>query len=44
MRNNKIFNNQMPNFRNWKGFFIQELRMVAHRMKTKYVQSFKEWL
>jgi hypothetical protein len=44
MRNNKIFNNQMPSFRNWKGFFIQELRMVAHRMKKKYVQSFKEWL
>jgi hypothetical protein len=44
MRNNKIFNNQIPSFRNWKGFFIQELRMVAHRMKKKHVQSFKEWL
>jgi hypothetical protein len=44
MRNNKIFNNQIPTFRNWKGFFIQELRMVAHRMKKKHIQSFKEWL
>jgi hypothetical protein len=44
VRNNKIFNNQAPTFRNWRGFFIQELRMVAHRMKKKHVESFKEWL
>jgi hypothetical protein len=44
IRNNKIFNNQARTFRNWKGFLIQELRMVAHRMKKKHIQSFKEWL
>jgi hypothetical protein len=44
IRNNKIFNNEAPTFRNWRGFFIQELIMVAPRMKKKHVQSFKEWL
>jgi hypothetical protein len=37
MRNNKIFDNQAPNF-------LQELRMVSHKMKKKHVETFKEWL
>jgi hypothetical protein len=44
IRNNKIFNNQAPNFRSWKAVFLQELRMVSHKMKKKHVETFKEWL
>jgi hypothetical protein len=43
-RNNKNFNNQALSFHSWKAIYLQELRMMAHRMKKKHVETFREWL
>ena len=44
IRNNKVFKNERPSFAAWKAIYLQELRMVAHRMKKKHADTFKEWL
>ena len=44
VRNNKIFNNQMPSFASWKSICLQELRLVSYRMRKKYTHQFKVWL
>ena len=44
VRNNKIFNNQNPSFLSWKATYLQELRLVSHRMKKRHSESFKEWI
>ena len=44
VRNNKIFKNHVPSFASWKAIYLEELRMVSHRMKTKHADTFKEWL
>jgi YbbR domain-containing protein len=44
VRNNKNFKNQRPTFHSWKAIYVEELRMVEHRMKKKHAQTFKEWL
>jgi hypothetical protein len=43
IRNNKIFKNQRPGFQSWKPIFKEEINVLAHRMKKKHAQSFKEW-
>jgi hypothetical protein len=43
-RNNKIFNNQMPSFANWKAVFLQEVKLLSYMMKNEHVDSYKEWL
>jgi hypothetical protein len=43
-RNNKIFNNQLPSFANWKAVFLQEVKLPSYKMKKKHANSFKEWL
>ena len=44
VRNNQIFNNQMPSFASWKAIYFQELRLVSYRIRIKYSQQFKDWL
>jgi hypothetical protein len=44
VRNNKIFKDQNAEFNTWKAIFLQELRLLVHRMKKKHVYSFKEWI
>jgi hypothetical protein len=43
-RNNKNFNNQALSFQSWKAMYLQELTMMAHRMKKKHAETFTEWL
>ena len=44
VRNNNVLKNERPSFASWKAIYFQELRLVAHRMKKKHADSFKEWL
>ena len=44
VRNNKIFEGCQPSFRNWRTIYLQELKLVGHRIKHKYAQEFKVWL
>jgi hypothetical protein len=44
VRNNKIFKDQNAEFNSWKAIFLQELRLLVHRMKKKHVNSLKEWI
>ena len=44
VRNNKIFKDQNAEFNTWKAIFLQELRLLVHRLKKKHVNSFNEWI
>jgi hypothetical protein len=43
-RNNKIFKNIQPTFRNWKEGFIYDITMLKHRVKESSVASLSSWI
>jgi hypothetical protein len=44
IRNNKIFKNQEARWTSWKAIYMNELRMLAFRMKKKFLDQFVDWL
>jgi hypothetical protein len=42
--NNKIFRNQRPSFQGWNAIYLEELKMLAFRMKKKHKTCFDTWL
>jgi hypothetical protein len=36
-RNNKFFENIPPTFQGWKHIYLQELKLLTHRIKNEYV-------
>jgi hypothetical protein len=44
IRNNKIFKNQVARWTSWKAIYVNELRMLAFRMKKKFLDQFVDWL
>jgi hypothetical protein len=43
-RNNKIFLNIQPIFRNWKTGFISDVTLVKHRVKESIVAYLSSWI
>jgi hypothetical protein len=44
IRNNKIFKNQEARWASWKAIYVNELRMLAFRIKKKFHDQFVDWL
>jgi hypothetical protein len=42
--NNKIFKNQEARWASWKAIYVNELRMLAIRIKKKFHDQFVDWL
>jgi hypothetical protein len=43
-RNNKIFRGQSASFQGWKSIYMEELKLLAHRMKKKHKVCYDSWL
>jgi hypothetical protein len=43
-RNNKIFRGQNASFQGWKAIYMEELKLLAHRMKKKHKACYVSWL
>jgi hypothetical protein len=44
IRNNKVFKDQNAIFNSWKAIYIQELKLLEHRMKKKHISALKQWI
>jgi hypothetical protein len=44
IRNNKVFKDQNAVFNSWKAVYIQELKLLEHRMKKKHVMALNVWI
>ena len=43
-RNNKIFEHIQPSFQGWKHIYLQELKLLTHKIRPKYEAQFNYWL
>ena len=43
-RNGKIFRNETASFRAWRRNFLQDISLLAHRIKCKYRNSLTSWI